>query len=215
MRAFPGFHWKTLLQQDQRLDAKRPLRARSIWGSGGNGTTTHVAGELLKLMVGIDMVHVPYRGGAPMLIDLLGGQLQVTFDPMPSAIEYVRSGKLRALAVTTATRSEALPDLPTVADVLPGYEASTWYGVGAPRNTPSEIIAKLNIEINAALVDPKMKARLADLAWCWQVRTPTSESSSPKKPRSGPRSSSSPAPSRTDLDRFSCWLSERPLPRLF
>ena len=132
-------------------------------GSGGNGTTTHVAGELLKLMAGIDMVHVPYRGGAPMLIDLLGGQVQVTFDPMPSAIEYVRSGKLRALAVTTATRSEALPDLPTVADVLPGYEASTWYGVGAPRNTPSEIIAKLNIEINAALADPKMKARLADL----------------------------------------------------
>ena len=132
-------------------------------GSGGNGTTTHVAGELLKLMAGVDMVHVPYRGGAPMLIDLLGGQVQVTFDPMPSAIEYVRSGKLRALAVTTASRSEALPDLPTVADVLPGYEASTWYGVGAPRNTPSEIIAKLNIEINAALADPKMKARLADL----------------------------------------------------
>jgi tripartite-type tricarboxylate transporter receptor subunit TctC len=132
-------------------------------GSGGNGTTTHVAGELLKLMAGIDMVHVPYRGGAPMLIDLLGGQVQVTFDPMPSAIEYVRSGKLRALAVTTATRSEALPDLPTVADVLPGYEASTWYGVGAPRNTPFEIIAKLNSEINAALADPKMKARFADL----------------------------------------------------
>ena len=98
-----------------------------------------------------------------MLIDLLGGQVQVTFDPMPSAIEYVRSGKLRALAVTTAIRSEVLPDLPTVADVLPGYEASTWYGVGAPRSTPSEIIAKLNIEINAALADPKMKARLADL----------------------------------------------------
>ena len=98
-----------------------------------------------------------------MLIDLLGGQVQVTFDPMPSAIEYVRSGKLRALAVTTATRSEALPDLPTVADVLPGYEASTWYGVGAPRNTPFEIIAKLNSEINAALADPKMKARFADL----------------------------------------------------
>ena len=98
-----------------------------------------------------------------MLIDLLGGQLQATFDPMPSAIEYVRSGKLRALAVSTATRAEALPDLPTVADVLPGYEASTWYGIGAPRNTPSEIVAKLNIEINAALADPKMKARLADL----------------------------------------------------
>jgi tripartite-type tricarboxylate transporter receptor subunit TctC len=132
-------------------------------GSGGNGTTTHVAGELFKLMAGVDIVHVPYRGGAPMLIDLLGGQLQVTFDPLPSAIEYVRSGKLRALAVTTATRSETVPVLPTVADVLPGYEASTWYGVGAPKNAPAEIIAKLNIEINAALADPKMKARLADL----------------------------------------------------
>jgi tripartite-type tricarboxylate transporter receptor subunit TctC len=132
-------------------------------GSGGNGTTTHVAGELLKMMTGINTVHVPYRGGAPMLVDLLGGQIQFTFDPMPSAIEYVRSGKLRALAVTSAARSEVLPDLPTVADVLPGYEASTWYGVGAPRNTPSEIVAALNVEINAALTDPKMKARLADL----------------------------------------------------
>jgi len=132
-------------------------------GSGGNGTTTHVAGELFKLMAAVDIVHIPYRGGAPMLIDLLGGQVQVTFDPLPSAIEYIRSGKLRALAVTTATRAKVLPDLATVADVLPGYEASTWYGVGAPRNTPSEIIAKLNIEINAALADPEMKARLADL----------------------------------------------------
>jgi len=132
-------------------------------GSGGNGTTTHVAGELFKLMAAVDIVHIPYRGGAPMLIDLLGGQVQVTFDPLPSAIEYIRSGKLRALAVTTATRAKVLPDLATVADVLPGYEASTWYGVGAPRNTPSEIIAKLNIEINSALADPKMKAQLADL----------------------------------------------------
>src|SRR5712692_10505542 len=132
-------------------------------GSGVNGTTTHVAGELFKLMTAVDIVHVPYRGGAPMLVDLLGGQVQVTFDPLPSAIEYIRSGKLRALAVTTATRAKVLPDLATVADVLPGYEASTWYGVGAPRNTPSEIIAKLNIEINSALADPKMKARLADL----------------------------------------------------
>jgi tripartite-type tricarboxylate transporter receptor subunit TctC len=132
-------------------------------GSGGNGTTTHVAGELFKLMAGVDMVHVPYRGGAPMLVDLLGGQVQATFDPMPSAIEYVRSGKLRALAVTTASRSETLPDLPTVADALPGYEASTWYGIGAPKNTPAEMIDTLNTEINAALADSKMKARLADL----------------------------------------------------
>jgi tripartite-type tricarboxylate transporter receptor subunit TctC len=132
-------------------------------GSGGNGTTTHVAGELFKLMAGVDMVHVPYRGGAPMLVDLLGGQVQATFDPMPSAIEYVRSGKLRALAVTTASRSETLPGLPTVADALPGYEASTWYGIGAPKNTPAEMIDTLNAEINAALADSKMKARLADL----------------------------------------------------
>jgi tripartite-type tricarboxylate transporter receptor subunit TctC len=132
-------------------------------GSGGNGTTTHVAGELLKMMTGINIVHVPYRGGAPMIVDLLGGRVQFTFDPMPSAIEYVRSGKLRPLAITAAVRSKALPDLPTMAEILPGYEASTWYGIGAPRNTPSEIIGKLNVEINAAFTDPKMAARLADL----------------------------------------------------
>jgi tripartite-type tricarboxylate transporter receptor subunit TctC len=132
-------------------------------GSGGNGTTTHVAGELLKMMTGINIVHVPYRGGAPMIVDLLGGRVQFTFDPMPSAIEYVRSGKLRPLAITAAVRSKPLPDLPTMAEVLPGYEASTWYGIGAPRNTPPEIIGKLNVEINAAFTDPKMAARLADL----------------------------------------------------
>ena len=114
------------------------------------------------MMTDVNMIHVPYRGAGPMLIDLLGGQVQVTFDPMPSSIEYVRAGKLRALAVTTAIRSEALPDVPSVGDFVPGYESSTWYGVGAPKNTPAEIVDKLNKEINAGLADPKMKARLAD-----------------------------------------------------
>ena len=140
------------------------------------------------MMTGVNMVHVPYRGNAPALTDLLGGQVQVMFDSMPTSIEYIRAGKLRALAVTTATRSEALPDLPTVGDFVPGYEASTWYGIGTPKNTPSEIVEKLNKEINAALADPKMKTRLADLgATALPGRPPTSESSSPTKPRNGAR----------------------------
>jgi tripartite-type tricarboxylate transporter receptor subunit TctC len=132
-------------------------------GSGGIGTTLHVSGELFKMMTGIDMLHVPYRGAGPMLTDLLGGQVQVGFDPMPSSIGYVKAGQLRPLAVTTATRSEALPELPTVGDFVPGYEASTWYGVGAPKTTPAEIIERLNKEVNAGLADPKLKARLTDL----------------------------------------------------
>ena len=131
--------------------------------SAGIGTSGHVAGELFKMMAHVDMVHVPYRGGAPAIIDLLGGQVQVLFDPVSSSTEYIRAGKLRALAVTTATRSEALPDIPTVADFVPGYEASAFFGVGAPKNTPADIIEKLNKEINAGLADPKLKARLADL----------------------------------------------------
>jgi tripartite-type tricarboxylate transporter receptor subunit TctC len=131
--------------------------------SGGNGTAQHISGELFKMMAGVNMVHVPYRGGAPALADLLGGQVQVMFDTMPSSIEYLRAGTLRPLAVTTATRSEALPDVPPVGDFVPGYEAAAWYGIGAPRNTPTDIIDKLNKEFNAALVDPKMKTRLADL----------------------------------------------------
>ena len=115
------------------------------------------------MMAGVDMVHVPYRGTAPALTDLLGGQVQVMFAATSSSIEYIRAGKLRALAVTTATRSEALPDIPTVGEFVPGYEASAWYGIGAPKNTPAEIIDKLNSEINAGLADPKIKARLADL----------------------------------------------------
>jgi tripartite-type tricarboxylate transporter receptor subunit TctC len=131
--------------------------------SPGNGTAGHVGGELFKMMTGVNMVHVPYRGGAPALTDLLGGQVQVSFIGMAVAIEYIRAGTLRALAVTTATRWEGLPDIPTLSDFVPGYEASAWYGVGAPKNTPTEIIDKLNREINAALADPIIKARFADL----------------------------------------------------
>ena len=131
--------------------------------SAGNGTSAHVAGELFKMMAGIDMVHVPYKGSASALTDLLGGQVQVYFDQISSSIEHIRAGKLRALAVTTTTRSAALPDIPTVGDFVPGYEASAWGGIGAPRNTPVEIIDKLNKEINAALADPTMKSRLAEL----------------------------------------------------
>ena len=131
--------------------------------SGGIGTPGHLSGELFKIMTGVNMVHVPYRGLAPALTDLLGGQVQVAFGSVPSSIEHIRTGKLRALAVTTAMRAEALPDIPTFAEFVPGYEASFWFGIGAPKNTPIEIIDKLNNEINAALADPSMKARLADL----------------------------------------------------
>jgi tripartite-type tricarboxylate transporter receptor subunit TctC len=131
--------------------------------SGGNGTAGHVAGELFKMMTGVNMVHVPYRGEGPALIDLIGGQVQVMFGVMPSSIQHIRSGKLRALAVTTATRSEALPDIPPIGEFVPGYEASAAFGLGAPKNTASVIIDKLNAEINAALADAKIKAKLADL----------------------------------------------------
>jgi len=131
--------------------------------SPGNGTPQHVSGELFKMMAGVNMLHVPYRGSAAALTDLLGGQVQVMIETTPASIEYIRTGRLRALAVTTATRSDALPDLPTVGDLVPGYEASSWYAVGAPKNTPPEIVDGLNNEINAALADPKVKARLADL----------------------------------------------------
>jgi tripartite-type tricarboxylate transporter receptor subunit TctC len=141
--------------------------------SGGNGSTPHVAGELFKMMAGIDMPHVPYRGSAPALTDLLGGQVQVYFSQMIASIEYVRAGKLRALAVTTTTRSDLLPDIPTLGEFLTGFEASTWVGVGAPRNTPPDIIEKLNKEINAALADPKLKARLAELGGTVLAGLPT------------------------------------------
>ena len=136
---------------------------RINFGSAGIGSPNHVTGELFKIMTGVNLMHVPYRGIALALSDLLGGQVQVAFASMPSSIEFIRAGRLRALAVTTATRSEVLPDVPTVGEFVPGYEASAWYGIGAPSATPAEIVDKLNKEINAALADPKMKARLADL----------------------------------------------------
>jgi tripartite-type tricarboxylate transporter receptor subunit TctC len=129
--------------------------------SGGNGGPQHVAGELFAMMTGIDMVHVPYHGNP--LPDVLAGQVQVYFGPIPASIGYVRAGTLRALAVTSATRSPVLPDIPTVAEFVPGYEANSWYGIGAPANTPAELIEKLNLETNAALADPAVKGRLADL----------------------------------------------------
>jgi tripartite-type tricarboxylate transporter receptor subunit TctC len=131
--------------------------------SGGVGSGNHIAGELFSMMTGVKLAHVPYRGAGPALVDLIGGQTQVMFAVISSSIEYVRAGKLRALAVTTATRSPVLPDIPTVAEFVPGYEASFWTGVGAPKNTPPAIVDKLNTEINAALLDPKMKARFAEL----------------------------------------------------
>src|SRR6476660_1140814 len=129
----------------------------------GVGTPPHVAGELFKMMAGVDMLHVPYRGTGPMLTDLIGGQVQVAFDPLPASIEHIRAGKLRALAVTTASRSEALPGIPSASEYVPDYVASTWYGFAVPKNTSPDIIDKLNTEINAALADPKIKARLAEL----------------------------------------------------
>jgi tripartite-type tricarboxylate transporter receptor subunit TctC len=130
---------------------------------GSVGTTSHLSAELFKMIAGVDMLHVPYRGAAPALTDLLGGRVQMIFDPIPSSIEHIRAGRLRPLAVTTATRSDALPDIPTVGEFVPGYEASGWFGVGAPKNTPAAIIDKLNKEVNAGLADPKLKARFADL----------------------------------------------------
>jgi tripartite-type tricarboxylate transporter receptor subunit TctC len=132
-------------------------------GSGGFGTGQHVIGELFKMMTGVDMLHVPYRGSAAALTDLLGGQIQVMFDNIPSSIEYIRAGKLRALAVTTKVRSEALPEVPMVGDFVPGFEASVWFGVVAPKATPTEIVSKLNAEINAILADPELKGKLTDL----------------------------------------------------
>jgi tripartite-type tricarboxylate transporter receptor subunit TctC len=136
---------------------------RISMASPGVGTSTHMSGELFKMMTGVNMVHVPYRGDAPAITDLISGQVQVMFGNTVSSIEHIRAGRLRALAVTTATRSDVLPDLPTVGEFVQGYEASAWWGFGAPKNTPAEIVEKLNKGINAGLADPKMKARLADL----------------------------------------------------
>jgi len=140
--------------------------------SFGAGSISHMAGELFKIAVGVDMLHVPYRGSAPMLIDFLGGQVQSGFDNLPASIEHIRAGKLRALAVTTAARSEALPHIPSLGEFLPGFEANAFLGIGAPKSTPAEIIVKLNAEINAGLADPKIKARLEELGGAPFVLSP-------------------------------------------
>jgi tripartite-type tricarboxylate transporter receptor subunit TctC len=136
---------------------------KTTMASAGKGAPSHLAGELFKTMAGVDMVHVPYRGGGPAVTDLIAGQVQVVFPTIVESIGYIRAGRLRALAVTTATRSDALPDIPTVGEFLPGYEASGWFGIGAPKSTSSEVVDQLNKQINEGLADPKMKARLADL----------------------------------------------------
>src|SRR4029077_19993586 len=139
--------------------------------SGGSGSASHIGGEFFKMKTGVNMVHVPYRGGAPGLADLIGGQVQIMFSPLPESLGAIKAGQVRALAVTIAERSTALPDVPTVAETVPGFEASTWQGIGAPKGTPADIVDKLNKEINAALADPKIKARLDDLG---SIPTPMS-----------------------------------------
>ena len=142
------------------------------YASAGNGSSAHLAAELFKAMTGVPMQHVPYRGSGPALIDMLSGQVQVMFDTMTSSIEHIRAGKLRALAVTTPTRSDALPDTPTVADTVPGFQVTAWFAVGAPKGTPAAAIEKLNREINAGLADPRIRARLAELGATPFVVTP-------------------------------------------
>ena len=160
MLVAPSFPAQTV---DQFIAFAKARPGKINMASAGNGTPPHVAGELFKVMTGIEMLHVPYRGVAPAITDLLGGQVHVLFDPVPSSIGYVRMGKLRALAVTTARRSQLLPDTPSLGEFVAGYEASTWFGVGAPKRTPPEVIAKLNTAINAVIAAPGIKARLADL----------------------------------------------------
>ena len=142
------------------------------WATSGNGTSVHLSGELFKMMTGVDLTHIPYKGSAPALTDMIAGTVQVIFDNMPPSLPHIRAGKLRALAVTTNIRSDALPDVPTVAETVPGYEASAFYGMGVPKGTPPEIIDKLNKEVNAALADPKIKARLAELGGMLTPGTP-------------------------------------------
>jgi tripartite-type tricarboxylate transporter receptor subunit TctC len=160
MAVHPSFPAKTV---SEFIAYARTNPGKVNMASGGNGTAGHLSSELFKLLTGVNMAHVPYRGEAPALTDLLAGHVQAMFGTMPASIEYVRAGKLRPLAVTSARRSELLPDLPTVGDFVPGYETSAWQGVGAPKITPIEIIDRLNKEINAGLADPKIKTRVADI----------------------------------------------------
>ena len=160
MEVNPSFPAKTV---PEFISYAKANPGKITFASTGIGSTQHLSGELFKMMTGVNMVHVPYRGAAPALTDLISGQVQVMFGPLPPSIEFIRAGKLRALAVTTATRSEALPDIPTVGEFVPGYEASGWNGMFSPKHMPAEIINKLNQEINAGLADPDIKARLTDL----------------------------------------------------
>jgi tripartite-type tricarboxylate transporter receptor subunit TctC len=166
----PSFPAKTI---PQFIAYAKANPGKISMASAGIGTSNHMAGELFKMMAGVDIVHVPYRGAAPALNDLLGGQVQVLFDIVPSSIEHIKAGKLRALALTTATRSEALPDIPTIGEFVPGYQATAWFGIVAPRSTPTEIINKLNKEINAGLSDPQMKMHLAELGATAFAGSPT------------------------------------------
>ena len=160
MEVNPSFPAKTL---PELIAYAKANPGKINFASAGNGSVAHVTAELFKMMAGVNMQHVPYRGAAPALTDLLGGQVHLMFDNMPSSIEHIRAGRLRPLAVTATARLEGLPDVPTVADFVPGFETSAWAGIGAPKNTPAEIIDQLNRETNAALADPKLKARVADL----------------------------------------------------
>jgi len=160
MEVHPSFPAKTV---PEFIAYAKANPGKVSFASAGNGSVAHVTGELFRMMTGINMLHVPYRGAAPALTDLLGGQVHVMFDNMPSSIEHIRAGRLRPLAVSATTRLDELPDIPTVGDFVPGFETSAWGGVGAPKDTPTEIIDMLNREINAALADPKLKARFADL----------------------------------------------------
>jgi tripartite-type tricarboxylate transporter receptor subunit TctC len=160
MQVNPSFPAKTV---PEFISYAKSNPGKVSYGSGGIGSSIHLASELFKMMAGIDMIHVPYRGGAPAMTDLMGGQIQVVFNPVPESMEHIKAGKLRPLAVTGATRSEALPDVPTVGEFVPGYEASALQGIGAPKDTPAEIVDKLNKEINAGLADPRLNARFADL----------------------------------------------------
>ena len=160
MEVNPSFPAKTL---PELIAYAKANPGKINFASAGNGSVAHVTAELFKMMAGVNMQHVPYRGAAPALTDLLGGQVHLMFDNMPSSIEHIKAGRLRPLAVTATARLEGLPDVPTVADFLPGFETSAWAGIGAPKNTPAEIIDQLNRETNAALADPKLKARVADL----------------------------------------------------
>jgi len=158
----PSFPAKTV---PEFIAYAKASRGKINMASAGIGSAQHLYGELFKTMVGVDMLHVPYRGGGPALTDLFGGQVQVMFDPIATSIEHIRAGRLRALAVSTATRSELLPNVPAMGEFVPGYEATGWQGIGAPRNTPTAVIDRLNKEINAGLADPRIKARFADLGF--------------------------------------------------